>query len=801
MHARRAPGRPPGGDLVIAALSPRSRTGLIALFVLTCWLVLALVASPGAHAVVNDNSGEAHACPLSIYDFTLDANLVVVGLPVTNSSLRVDATDALLVGDKALQQYVCETVALKIPSFAWSVDAPSGQSASIANGDTLSPTITVGGTGNYRVRFTACPAQCVLHHASKTKTVGPITRDVTIRVLGSAPPAPETLPTLPALPPPQPAITSFPYATRKAECSDGGGIHSPEWVTTKPFHGAGDYRLAEGQVTWNQISTQDNFLNHNSEDFEWKIRPDAPFSGLQGPDEALQHEWETNSLPSFFMPTPPPDGGPAELGDRTSTFGFWIFDCGHDPFTPEIHPPVGLAVERPRPVPIPTSFHPPGYPNGMGSNVLVPGVVADIWFNRNSGGVGACGSTALHQPAHTSLSGCIRQPHPVNRKFTFHVYLPRSPQERARELGHIDVPAVPLYTGTQKLSTGQSGPEPQITVRQQDGRTWLDVTVDLSTLGQATYARRLSVAWAYPQPDNWGASRWEVSLNSIHVYNNADPKFDAGDWRFNFNTNNRDQEWTQVFSCDGCIDSNTTYPLSARTGVAGGDGSGPSHPRGLGPDPIVFPGQPILVHTGGYDEDAAWGDALGAVLKGMPQVGGQFSVPSENADGNYLLNYTLRPVGPVGGATLTPEANALMNSYSAESGANCQPSNPAQHVPPECFPSTVSSALGQATYMLLRNLPIYEGNEREEFALTNISASRLRHEFNHMRSAARRRLLSAIRRHLLSFHRRFRPDSWDLALTLDRALPSKYVRRAVPTNIRRIVVRLQRRRAHHHHHP
>jgi hypothetical protein len=86
-----------------------------------------------------------------------------------------------------------------------------------------------------------------------------------------------------------------------------------------------------------------------------------------------------------------------------------------------------------------------------------------------------------------------------------------------------------------------------------------------------------------------------------------------GDWRLYFNTNNGDQEWTELFSCDGCVDDDTTYQLGVSTGIGGGgNGSSPSKARRLGPDPVVFPGQNVLVHTTGYDDEVL-GDEVGTV--------------------------------------------------------------------------------------------------------------------------------------------------------------------------------------------
>lgn len=770
---------------------PRSKLAKT-LCLLAVWAAASLAYAEATPAVVNDAKPEVVHCPLYVYDFTLQTNPVVNGLAVAGSSVQIDATDALLIGSHSLRGGgECETLAFQIPHFKWEfVETPPETPASIAHGDTLSPTINLGRGGPYRVRFTACPDTCKLVKSGKSKVVGPMTTDVPIQADSFAPIQPETLPSLPHLLPPKPALPTFDDSTRATRCSNGGGFHNPEWVTTQPFNGSSDYRRAEGQVNWSHVSEEDNFLNHSSGDFEWRIYPDAPYTGLQSSESSLKTEWEKNSLPTRYWPTPPPDSDRTTLGDRVSEVGFWIFDCGHSGFKTEIHPPVGMAVERPRPVQIPPDFKPDGYPNGLGSNIWVPGITTDIWFNRDSGGIGRCGETGLHQPAGTSSSGCIVQPHPLDRQFVFNIYLPRSPQQPAAEHG-ITAPDVPLYIGT----TGQGGPQPTITREGFGGHTWLHVTVDLSGFSGGTYSRRISAAWAYPQPGNWGATRWRVSLDSIDVNNSADPF--SGDWRFFFNTNNVNQEWTNVFSCDGCIESHKTYQLGARTGGGGGDGSGPGQARALGPDPVVFPGQPIIVHTSGYDEDALVGDPLDTVLRGMPQARGHFSEPGQGGDGTYVLNYSLDPQGSVGPATLTPEANQLLMQYTAGSGSQCNPPTPdaTGRIPQECTPKTFSP-LGTSTFRALRTLAVYDLNEAEEQALTGISASHARREFKSMGDKARERLVKAVRHHLQALPKKLRPDSLDLVLTMEKFLPKAWAHKAIPTKFHKLVAKLEKK-IHH----
>jgi hypothetical protein len=798
----------------ILQASPR---WLVALGALLCGLAasaaMALLAPDKAHAVANDVPETDGNCPLPYYNsFRLDAGFTRVGLPLANSSMQIDATNARILASRTTGAKPCDNLLFQIPKFQWSVqEAPPGQNPTLSNENTLSPTVNLAGPGRYVIRFVACQGKCTLKRNGKSKSVGPFTRDVTINAGTDAAPPPESTPVAPPLNLPNPAPPKFGLAERTAKCSAGGGLTDPEWVTTQRFGGAGDYRLLEGPTSWSRLADLDNFLNHTSQDFEWKVIPDPPYEGLQQPEKSAQGwktEWETGSLPAIFRPTPGDRNNfGTRPGDRVSTYGFWIFDCGHYPWKTEIHPPVATAVQRPRPVQIPSSFRPAGYPNGFGSNIWVPGVVADLWVNRNSGGAGSClRSTSLHQPFPNEPGPlfCLKSPHPVNRKFTFNVYLPRSPQQRAQELGR-NPPPPPLFVGTEKLSSGTGGAEPTYVVRERNGLTWLEVTVDGSTFNANTYARRMSIAWAYPSPDNWGASRWRVTLTSMNVSDDSEPPFDDGDWRVHFNTNNRDQEWTPLFSCGGCIDDDTTYKLTTspggpnvRTGASGGgNGSRPNRSRNLGPDLVLFPDQEVRVHTTGYDDEVL-GDDIGTVLDYDPQVAkDDYSTPSSGDEGSYRLNYKIGPVGSVGQATLTPEAAALLRAYSGSTGARCGAVilQEGPRPPRECAPAGKDPTFGSKRVLRLKSLDAFEaqGDEPSEFSLTHISASRFRREYKSLRSRDRRNLLNEINKGLRNVPPALRGDYNELFVTLDKALPSRLVRRAVPRSVRRSVKRYRNR--------
>ena len=632
--------------------------------------------------------------------------------------------------------------------------------------------------------------------------MGSSSREVAINAVTEFAPAPETqplLPTLSASTTPPPRIF---YDQRNQECLGGGGVQDPQWVTAERFNGPSDYRLVEGPVDVSKVSSQDNFLNHDSQDVNWDVKPDLPFAGFLNPDgtqREMEMEWETDHYAREFRPT---------AGDRASTVGYWILDCGHEPFKTEVHPPVGTMVERARSVSIPSTFRPPGFANGLGTNLQVPGIATDIWFNRTSGETtNNCSDSALHQPSVTAnVNGhqvrvpgpCIREPHSLNRKFTFNVYIPRDPQLRAQEVG-LNPPPVPLFVGFEGRPGGAGGPNPTFVVRRQGTVTWVEATVDLRGFTGTTYARRINVAWAYPRKDNWGAKRWHIHLKDMHIYDDAEPAFDDGDWRFFFNTNNRDREWTTLFSCEGCVDDGDDRTLNFSTGILGGSS--------LGPDPVLFPGQPILLHTGGFD-DEVYGDDIGTVFDRLPQQSAVRSTDSQGGDGAYRLNYDISPGPPVAPGSLTPEGQALIDAYTVKSRPPCTLAvarasavAPGTVVAPRvCGPvapfqrdvnlTQTNDPAGRVLrggVLRSDDFELFE-SDLEEYVITGIPEAKLKVLLTKLRASDPKRfnsLLAEIRTELGRVPLKARGDYSDLVASLDQALPGSLVARALPTGFRK----------------
>ena len=562
----------------------------------------------------------------------------------------------------------CTTVLRSLPggAFSWQLTSqPAGSAATLSNTNTLTPGITPDLLGNYTITFIACPNTCTV----SGRVIQPLFSAIVLETVENI-----VLPlaTDPALPPASPATTSSVIPDANEKCLGGGGVSDPQWVTVNYWNGANDYELLEGKVEKSRISRKDNLLNHDSQDHLVHVRPDPLYRRLLRDDQqVLEVEWERNHLPESFRATP---------GDRISVFGFWILDCGHDGPT-EIHPPVGIAVQRPRAVAIPsTTLFPlpnsddvtPTIQDTVGTNVYVPGIVTDIWFNRQAGEVtNNCSTTGLHQPGHyvntpqglVGVQGaCIRSPASLDRIFSFRVYLPPRPK---LEFSY----QVPIYFETFNHPFGFSdGPAPKISLAGTDEIPYLQVEIDMRGFTGSRYARQIRAGWVLPSPNNWGLQRWKLRLHAIDVHDDGDsfPRGD-GDWRFWLNTNNGAVEWTKLYDCDGCVHGRETF--SGRPWQTGEPGE-VSADRSLGPDILRFPDQRIWVHTSGFEADGLIDDDTGSVNDLRPQLGRSYESRSSCTSqtiskcASYTLEYEIGAGSAVPAATLTESALRLLNSYT-----------------------------------------------------------------------------------------------------------------------------------------
>lgn len=580
-----------------------------------------------------------------------------------------------------------------IPQGAWRwgpLTKPAGSNAKLVGTEGLKPKFTPDKSGKYIVHFIACPgSSCEWAGTYAQET--PV--DITINVASHIPPETDVF-----VPQPQPREVTIPsvFPDVDLKCSYGGGAVDPSWVTVNQWRGPWDYKQLEGKVLKSRVSRQDLFLNHDlpeGQDVNVHVEPDPKYRYLlhKNRNTDVEVEWDRRFLPERYWPTE---------GDRVSVWGYWIFDCGHN-YSTEIHPPVGIAVQRPRPVKIPANANVwlEGKLTGntqntqmqLGENIYVPGIVTDIWFHNRGGEALDCEDTSLHQPASPltisctglgiphplcqipgtitiPLTGaCIRNPSPLGGPYTFNIYLPRNPQDIVRDYGKGDAPPVPLFVHVSEE------PSPAPIIKVKDG--YIEVTIP--ALGNfATYRKRIVAGWVYPAPNNWDIKRSRVRVNNIDVRYDGDSTEafrGDGDWRFWFNINNTsgewtNREWTKAYDCDGCVTGNMTYShlLGSAPWATGPTGK-------LGPDILLFPQQSIHLHSSGFDDDALNSDDTGTVNVNLPQPAvnsgaREFSNICQQDSWSWCAYYTLSvnilPVAGPGNATLSDGMKDLYKAYS-----------------------------------------------------------------------------------------------------------------------------------------
>lgn len=593
------------------------------------------------------------ACtPKARIEITLSKN----GLPLIGSRTNINANAkiAVLEPDPTdIERVRCMTTYHPIPagSISWEFRKPEGSNSTLTGTDSLSVSFVPDIVGAYIVFLTvSCPGGCAAPLTEGGFVLAqPQTQGLIVSAVDKIERPPETEPLPPSL-----SFTSF---TPIRDGLDDGGVVDPQWVTTKEWNGPEDYELLEGRVKSSHISRKDSPFNHDSQDFTFEVFPDPPYGRLLNPNQGeMEVEWERDHLPEFFRPT---------RGDRISTVGYWIYDCGHD-FKTEIHPPVMLAVHRPRPILLPVNL-------GLGANIYVPGIVTDIWVNREGGEMTSnCSATGLHNPPSLNgliTGGCLPDAagfdeNPINRVYEFNIYLPRNPHVVATQAGMV-VPPIPLYYENTNPEGNRF--DPVITQHQSGDVTYLRVTIDLSEYAGDTYTRRIVAGWAYPSPNNWGLKSWRLRINSIDVDDDGD-SFESGDgdWRFWVNITNTDQEWTKLFDCDGCVHGLETFGGTPwATGFK-------FIPNSLGSDILLFPNQRIWIHSSGFEDDWAWSDSTGHVNQLHPQEARSYSSNSHCESSypsgccRYVLNYDILEGIQPGNASLSTQGLALYNAYTLQ---------------------------------------------------------------------------------------------------------------------------------------
>ncbi len=688
-----------------------------------------------------------------------------VGYPIVGFTAEIDARHVKISG--RLGDCGAEFVH-PLDGFAWSIQSqPAGSTATLTQTDTLAPRIRLDRAGTFVVRLTACPQGCpVLTPAGQSIALEePPTLDVEIVAVPSAPLAPETMPVLPDSP------ATLPTPQERNNCGTGAGFVSPQWYAVEQIEGPADYKLLEGVVRKSRVSRKDSPTNHDSQDVNFHVVPDARDGELffdEGEETTIEVEWERSSFPELYRPT---------QGDRVSVFGHWIYDCAHSSKT-EIHPPVGVAVHRARPIAIPSNEIFPEFDNQtVGSGVYVPGTISDIFFSTDGGRLVDCSvDTGLRNADLQTVTGpsgqpvsiptCIPPPS-LDHVFEFNIYLPRNPQVTMAQAGFA-VPPVPFYV---KESTPPGEPaEDRTTVERNDtaeGITYLTVRVDLRGYPRSRYARRIVAGWVLPAANNWGLARWRLLLNRLNITNDGDGAARGdGDWRLWVNTNNASsewhsteprQEWVQILNQDvhGVEDFGGSPWVTALDA-----------PRSLGPELLRYPpagslpaprDYGILFHTTGYEADGVVDDDAGTINMKVAAAAGSYervntcTVSGATGIGaidahwysgcvRYSAEFEVVPGTPLPAAIVNRNAQQIASRYvlSCPRGAGSDDVGVCEGILarpvelPIVHPLDLALDPGSGPVEVTTIGPFRPGER--EFALTEVSIE----EFNHVLSQTRR---------------------------------------------------------------
>lgn len=651
-------------------------------------VLLTLGASPSWTGTANalpdydpQEIGEDFSCPNTVQaQMELHGVPRVDGYPIAEFTVEIDARHVKYHGSYPDACEFSDFVA-PVPEFAWAIAGrPSGSTAALTGTTGLTPHLPLDQPGSFVVRLTTCPSGCTIQPPGDhvPVTVATQTIDIPVEALEEARLGPETMPEV--------VLSHAPgRTTPDNNCSSGAGVIASQWFAVRQIWTPKDYRLVEGVVRHSRVSRKDSPFNHGSQDTNYYIVPDPKYSGILfdsfsvAPE--LEVEWERSSIPERYRPT---------FGDRASIFGHWIYDCAHESH-PEIHPPVGVAVHRPRPIRIPeTQTFAEFGGQSAGANVYVPGIISDIFFSTDGGDLVDCSiDTGLKNadllPPNVvgDTTTCIPPPS-LDRVFEFDIFLPRNPQKIMAEAG-ISVPPVPLYIEPSAPPWAPAGPVPSVTVRSESGVTYLHVSIDLRGYTGSTYEYRIASGWVLPADDNWGLQRWKLRFNGMDVSDDGDGATRGdGDWRLWVNTNNAtnegfaDQEWRQIIDYDvHGVEDFGGRPWE--TGAATSD-------RSLGPDLLRYPSSEfqtipgprdylILFHTTGFEGDTLTDDDAGTVHTRLKGLGRSYSVANQCSDSvqvegviysgcvRYTAHFEVIQGSPIGPAVLSTAARARADQY------------------------------------------------------------------------------------------------------------------------------------------
>lgn len=683
----------------------------------------------------------------------------IQGVPVprgelfVGSTVVIDADHIKLINESPNCSYHAA-----IPDFSWELVAPMDSEAELMGITTLTPQVTIDLPGTYTVKLTPCPDGCLIQAIGYIPPHEPIVRSF----VTASRPVVETVPVLPEVCAGEPdgncmpATDPYVFAQSVVEdkCRGGGGFMDPQWVTVLPTLFSDEYaggrelntrigvpsagpgpqalneiQAVEGFVRESKVSSSDSRLNHFTQDLNFDVELDPIHRRYLMESEArdpmteddegnptfksIHQEWESGEVDLSFAPS---------VSDRISSWGYWIHDCGHSPFVTEIHAPVGVVAHRKRAVPIPDNKYFDEIDGYVGSGVIVPGIISDVYFSRFAGKMSTNpqkngAAPGLAQPCCTgtgvvydcsdgSTRACnalcpdgafgtpravlfdneqeqqyVCQPSQREAIFSFNIYLPPSPKAKLEAAGASGLPELPLHHQILESSIDPGLIDIQ---RVDEGDTsHLHVRVDLRNTGIGPVRLRIASAWVYPDEENWGLRRWRFNIDRLHVINDADGDLrGSGEWNLWVNLNNGGAQgghrgWTKILRKD--VDTGDDETFGGRRWSTGKPGTD----RDLGPDlllfdPIRFPEQRIHLVASGYEYDGAVRiqdklELVAAAITPHETVFSAVNVCKGNRSNNpledqtcgfYRLYYEIDDLGPVGGALLSQEALDLIAAYA-----------------------------------------------------------------------------------------------------------------------------------------
>ena len=655
-----------------------------------------------------------------IREASADLRLSTAGLPLQGRVIEINArlravTEVPSIGDP-IYYPMPETVPVRWTLSAYPGRGDVGAEPSFQT-SRAQAFLSLPRTGDYTVTYTVCPDGPVnVRLGTRFYDIPTHTDTITINSVVSMPVRPERNPLVPAF-----LRHASPYMNLTAGqldniCGDGQpSVVRPRWVTARGFNGGQpNLTTVEGSVVTSWISDDDEWRTHRSNDVRVMIRPDPAYHQYMlpepgNPSPQMLVAWERASLPERFCPL---------SGDRISVIGILVHDCLDSAHRTQIHPPAGIAVHRQRPVPIPSvdvfTWALPGGPlqSSAGNNVYVPGVITDVWFNKNAGGILGTGEVetqyGLARPNDFNSNGAhVSGPLPIDALHVVNIALPRSPARRLGEWGQAAPPA-PLYV---KISRPWNHDPPLTRFERHtdsEGEEYLKVFFDLRGYGGATYTCRVEAAWVYPDPDNWSLEQWQVNLRRLIIHNDRDPDYSllwwaAGDFRLFCGLPVADQGWSRLL--DGDENSYTGTPSWTPNWITGAGDDVTQRPLGT-VDPLRRLGTGVLVYREdgsvpfwmhGFESDVLYDDTIGRLYTRLHPDTTRTARAMLGANltqyGHYSVEVqTARQPGLPGGAVLSPAASALVSYYVLQG----QDTSPAATAPPAVYdPAEEHSTLAE----------------------------------------------------------------------------------------------------------